>query len=151
MSHYSIRKLIQDTATGLQDDIHYSYGKDTDFNQEQKNRFLLVNTSLLTATAGYRVNNVSNYMKQWTVQMVFYKFDREDSTSEEYSKILDQTDKLVDQFINDLNLYSQDSDSIVIQGVSQQPFVKVMADILTGHMLTFQMLVNDTFDYCKEC
>ena len=151
MSHYSIRKLIQDTATGLQDDIHYSYGKDTDFNQEQKNRFLLVNTSLLTATAGYRVNNVSNYMKQWTVQMVFYKFDREDSTAEEYSKILDQTDKLVDQFINDLNLYSQDSNDIIIQGISQQPFVKVMADILTGHMLTFQMLVNDTFDYCKEC
>jgi len=151
VSHKSIRKLIQDTALGLQDDIHYSYGKTTDFNQEEKKKLLMVNTSLLTASASYRDNNVSNYMKQWTVQMVFYKFDTEDSTAEDYSKILDETDHLVDRFINDLNMFVYDSDKIVITSVSQQAVVKVLADILTGHMLTFQMLVNDDFEYCKEC
>jgi len=151
VSHKSIRKLIEDTARGLQDDIHYSYGRETDFNQEHKHKLLMVNTSLLTATAQYRDNNVSNYMKQWTVQMAFYKFDVEASTAEEYSLILDQTDALVDQFINNLNLYSFKSDDIVLQGMNQQAFIKVLADCLTGHSLTFQMLVNDDFDYCRDC
>lgn len=151
MSHKSIRQLIQDTATGLQDDIHYSYGKTTDFNQEQKNKFLMVNTSPLTASASYRVNGVTNYMKQWGVEIAFYKFDIESSTGEEYALILDQTDSLVDKFINNLNFYSDKSDDILIQGMNQQPFIKATSEILTGHILTFQLLANDDFDYCKEC
>lgn len=151
MSHKSIRQLIQDTATGLQDDIHYSYGKTSDFNQEQKNKFLMVNTSPLTASAAYRNNGVTNYMKQWGVEIAFYKFDKEESTGEEYALILDQTDSLVDKFINNLNFYSLKSDDILVQGMNQQPFVKVTADILTGHILTFQLLANDDFDYCRDC
>ena len=151
MSHKSIRQLLQDTATGLQDDIHYSYGKTTDFNQEQKDKFLMVNTSPLTASAGYRNNNATNYMKQWGVEIAFYKFDTADSTGEEYAVILDQTDALVDKFVNNLNFYSLKSDSIIIQSVNQTPFIKATTDILTGHILTFQLLVNDDFDYCRDC
>lgn len=149
MSHKSIRKLIEDTARSLQDDIQYSYGKDTDFNQEKKKSFTLINTSPLTATPAYRVNGTSNYMKQWNVEMAFYSFDVESSIGSEYSEILDRMDPLVDQFINKLNFFSLKSDSLIIQGINQTPFIKVTADILTGYILTFQLIVNDDFDYCS--
>jgi len=149
VSHLSIRKLLQDTALGLQDNIHYTYGKKTDFNQEQKNKFLMVLCLPLGASAGYRSNNgTTNYMKAWDVIVTFYKHDKERSTPEEYSLILDQTDLLVDQFVNTLNFFSPQSGTLTIQNIRQQAFIKDMADILTGHAVSFQMLVSDNFDYC---
>lgn len=80
--------------------------------------------------------------------MAFYQLDRADSTQDEYAKILDFTDDLVDKFINKLNFYTQESDGIVLTGISQQPFIKVMADFLTGHILTFSIQTEDSFEYC---
>ncbi len=149
MSHKSIRKLIEDTARSLQDDIQYSYGKESDFNQEKKRSTTLINTSPITSTSAYRVNGVFNYMKQWNVEMAFYAIDVESSIGEDYAEILDRLDPLVDQFINRLNSFSSKSDSLVIQGINQTPFIKATADILTGFILTFQIIVNDDFDYCS--
>lgn len=149
MSHKSIRLLIEDTAKSLQDDIQYSYGKDTDFNQEQKRSLTLINTSPLSAVPSYRVNGTFNYMKAWSIEMAFYAIDSPASIGDEYAGILDRMDLLVDQFVNKLNFFSEKSDTLIIQNISQTPFIKATADILTGYILTFQILVNDNFDYCS--
>jgi len=100
----------------------------------------------------YADNNVSNYMKTWSVNMAFYQLDNEGSTQDDYAKILDEMDGYVDNFINKLNFYSLnrkiDSDEIILTSISQPPFIKATADILTGYLLTFQMQVSDQFNYC---
>lgn len=149
MSHKSIRLLLEKTVDSISDDIQYSYGPVTDFNQTRKKGSVLVNTSPLVATASYRVNGVQNYMNLWSVTMAFWKPDK--SSELEYAKILDDTDELVDKFVNELNFYSAQSTQILISAVSKTSFIKATADILTGWSVVFQIDAMDTFDYCREC
>lgn len=150
MSHKSVRELIQDTVTSLADNITFSYGRTSDFNQErEKNLGTLVNLDLMSAIPVFAVDGVSNYTKSWSCSMAFYKYDDKGSTELEYVKILDETDELVDQFINKLNKYSYDADTILISDVNEEPFVKVTAHVLTGHLLRFTIQTQDDFDYCS--
>jgi hypothetical protein len=148
VSHKGIRLLIQDVAKSLGDDIQFTYARTSDFNILRDKRYPFITLDPLTSAAIYAVDNVQNYSKTWACTMAFYEMDKATSTQEEYSKILDSTDVLVDSFINKLNFYSLKSDSIVITNISQNPFIKAMADILTGHILTFNVQVLDTFNYC---
>lgn len=149
MSHKSVRELIQDTVKSLADNITFSYGRTSDFNQQQdKPLGTLVNLDLMSAVPVFSVDGVSNYVKGWSCLMAFYQYDETGSTELEYVKILDETDTLVDQFINKLNKYSYDADTIMIADINEEPFVKTTKDILTGHLLRFTIQTQDTFDYC---
>lgn len=148
MSHKGIRLLIEDVAKSLGDDIQFTYARTSDFNILRDKRYPFITLDPLTSAAGYAVEDVQNYSKTWACTMAFYELDKAASTQEEYSKILDSTDVLVDSFINKMNFYSLKADSIVITNISQNPFIKAMADILTGHILTFNVQVLDTFNYC---
>jgi hypothetical protein len=154
VSHKGIRLLIQDTAQSLGDDIQFTYGRDSDFNVMRDKRYPFITLDLLQSAPAYTDNNVSNYVKTWIVGMAFYQLDKSSSTQDEYALILDEMDSYVDNFINKLNFYSESqsqqitSNEIVITSISQTPFVKALADILTGHILTFRMQVSDQFNYC---
>jgi hypothetical protein len=149
MSHKAIRTLLEETALSLADDIQFSYGTETDFNQSEKKGSILINVAPLVSIPSYTVNGVFNYQKQWNVEMVFYKVDN--SQEIEYTQILDELDELVDRFTNNLNSFQEKSDQIVIQAMNQTPFIKATAEILSGWLLTFQILVMDDFDYCRDC
>lgn len=149
MSHKGIRLLLEKTAESIADDIQFSYATETDFNQSDKKGSILVNVSPLVSVPAYRVNGTSNYMKQWNVEMVFYKPDN--SSALEYKTILDDLDTIVDQFINQLNFKSQKADEITLSAFNQTPFIKATGDILTGWLLTFQILANDDYEYCESC
>ena len=149
MSHKGIRLLLEKTAESIADDIQFSYATETDFNQGKKTGSILVNVSPLVSVPAYRVNGTSNYMKQWNIEMAFYKPDN--SNALEYKTILDDLDTIVDQFINQLNFKSQKADEITLSAFNQTPFIKATSDILTGWLLTFQILANDDYDYCLDC
>jgi hypothetical protein len=149
VSHKAIRTLLEETALSLADDIQFSYGTETDFNQSEKKGSILINVAPLVSVPTYTVNGVFNYQKQWNVEMVFYKVDN--SQEIEYTQILDELDELVDRFTNNLNSFQEKSDQIVIQAMNQTPFIKATAEILSGWLLTFQILAMDDFDYCIEC
>jgi predicted RNA-binding protein with PIN domain len=83
------------------------------------------------------------------VEMVFYKPDN--SREITYTQILDELDDYVDRFVNNLNTFQMKSDQITLSSMNQQPFIKATADILTGYLLTFQILAMDSFDYCRDC
>lgn len=150
MSHKGLRKLLQDTAQKLGDDILVVYGKDTDFNQMRDKRYKAINISPLVAGAEFAVDGVTNYSKTWQVSMAFYELDNAASVQEEYTKILDEIDSLVDKFVVNLNFYTQTSDGILISSITQTPFIKAMADILTGYILTFSVQLTDDFNYCES-
>lgn len=80
--------------------------------------------------------------------MAFYGLDTAGSTQDEYEKILDSLDDLVDKFLNKLNFYSSKSDVITVASINQTAFVKATSAVLTGFTLTFQLQQADDFNYC---
>lgn len=149
MSHKGLRKLLENTAQSLGDDILVKYGKDTDFNQMKDKRYKAINISPLRKTAEFAVDGVMNYSNTWAVSIAFYDLDKEGSIQEQYAKTLDEIDVLVDTFIAKLNFFTVNSDGILISSISVDPFIKATADILTGYILAFNVQLTDDFNYCN--
>jgi hypothetical protein len=151
MSHKGIRLLIEKTAKSLGDDIQFTYARASDFNQLRNKRYPFISLGLLTANSSYAVNNAQNYTKVWSCNMSFFELDKAASIENEIALILDETDVLVDTFINRINFYttSQEGD-IIITAINQTPFVKETADILTGQLLSFNIQVPDNWNYCEN-
>ena len=145
MSHKSLRTLIEATVKSIIDDVQYSYGEETDFNQTRKKGVIMVNLSPLVANSVFADNNVLNYSKGWNIQMAVYKHDKQNSLN--YYELLDETDDFIDRFVNKLNL----TETLTISGINQTPFIKALADILTGHLLTMTVTLNDNWNYCEDC
>lgn len=149
MSHKSVRLLIEGTAKSLADNIQFTYARTSDFNMMRDKKYPFITLDPLNATPQFTDTGVT-YIKAWSCNMAFYQLDKEGSSQDEYAVILDEMSLYVDKFINKLNLYSTDADTIVIQNVSQTAFIKATADILTGYLLTFTLLAQDDFDYCAD-
>lgn len=157
MSHKAVRELIRDTALGLQDNINFGYGRGSDFNQIKNNRYPYIWLDPLISTLGINEDNLIN-SETYSISLVFYKFDKPDSTEKEYQLLLDETDKLVQGFIRKLNEdlvngfdtpKTLRTHNTAITNIAKQPVIKVMADCLTGWILTFDFTVPDQFDYCS--
>jgi len=151
MSHKGVRLLIEDVAKSLADDMQFTYARTSDFNVLRDKRYPFIALDPLTAVPTYAVNNSSNYVKRWSAQMAFYQLDYESSDQTQYAKILDEMDAYVDQFLNKLNLYAfnrEEASEILLTSISQTPFIKATADILTGYLLTFTIETPDDFNYC---
>ncbi len=149
MSHKGIRFLIENTAKSLGDDIQFTYARKSDFDVMRDKRYPFISLDPLRATPTYAVNNTQNYVKTWIAEMAFYELDNMDSIGDDYAKILDDVDVLVDSFIQKLNFFSGNHD-IILTSFSQEPFIKATADILTGYTLTLQIQVPDNWDYCAD-
>lgn len=132
------------TVKSLHDSIQYWYAEETTFNQAEKKDFILVNGTLMPATGVFSVNDVQNHIKTWTIRLMWAKFDTEDSI--DYYVIHDELDPLCDRFLRQLNK----EDLLIIIGNSQRPFVKELADILTGYIQEVQVRVPDDLP-CDEC
>lgn len=148
--HRGVRLLIEAVAKSLADDIQFTYGRTSDFNQMTDKKYPFITLDPLQATPQYATNGTTNYMKAWVCNMAFYELDQKGSTQEEYTPILDEMDSYVDKFLNKLNFYTDNSDTLLLQGINQQPFVKATADVLTGYILTFTLFAQDNFEYCVD-
>lgn len=157
MSHKAVRDFISDKAKALGDNIKFGYGKASDFNQIKDKKYPYVWLDPLSSS----VNPDENFVETYNINLVFYKFDAPDSTQDEYKLILDQCDKLVQEFLRRIDedldediteqslterFYSQ---NIGISGITKTPVIKVTADCLTGFTLNLSLTVPDTFNYCS--
>lgn len=152
MSHRSVVQLLEDTARSLSDSVLIGYGRRTDFNQKQNKSHQCIWFLPLTASPGFAVNDVENYLKRWNVIVVFLEKDTTDSKEDEYKPILDTTDNLVDRFVIALNNWHlNNSDTVgatTLTGFQQSPLFKDNSDIFTGWILSFTLTVPDDFNYC---
>jgi hypothetical protein len=125
----------------------------TEFNQRRDKGDLFIWLLPLTASPQFTNNNsTENYQKAWNCSVVFLHKDTTDSVETEYADIWDVTDNLADKFVNRLNDWSMKATdtvgAVTLQGFQQTPFLKDDADIYSGWVLTFQMVVSDDFEYC---
>jgi hypothetical protein len=159
MSHKAVREFIGDIARSLRDDVKFGYGRSSDFNQIKDKKFPYIWLDPLSSTTEINTDAGYTISETYTCNLVFYRFDSPDSTENQYKLILDETDKLVQEFIrktnDDLTAYTELSNTLnthntSISAISKQAVIKVMTDCLTGWVLTFNLTVPDTFDYCSE-
>jgi hypothetical protein len=157
MGHKDVRLFIQDVAESLRTDVKFGYGRASDFNQikDKQYPYIWLDPLISSMTLG---EDGLNFTESYTVSLSFYKFDEMDSTEDEYKVILDDVDTLVQKFIRKINenLENDYSGDMVlttwntrVENINKQPFIKVMADVLTGFILTFDFVVPDNFEYCK--
>jgi hypothetical protein len=150
MSHHSVKTLLLDVAKNLADNMQVGYGRRSEFNMIANKRYPYIWLLPLSASGMTRTNPTRT--KTWNVAIVFLNQDNADANEKQSELILDQMDEFVDRYVRDLDEWYQRSSDIIgaitLQNDSQQPFYKDEADIHTGWLLTFQMVVSDDFEYC---
>ena len=152
--HQSVRELIEEKALGAGTDIQFGYGRGSDFNIIKDKAYPYIWLDPLNSTIVINEDNMT-ISETYSVNLIFYKFDSPDSTQDDYKLLLDQTDVIVHQFIRDLqnDLLNDDdtltltSNNVLIGSITKTPFIKQMADCLTGFSLSFSLTVPDNFDY----
>lgn len=152
--HEQLVSLIEQIVRTLADNIAFGYARESDFNVQNDVSLPYILLDPPTASSSFAVNNVYSLSKVWTVSMAFYQKDREDSTGDQYKKILDQMDVYVTRFVLALNeqyitleqTQALNTGNIIIQGINQSPFIKTTSQILTGWLLTFQVVVPDIYE-----
>ena len=135
--------MFKDIVSRLGNGVRFGYGKTTDFNQSNIDKDDIVWMDPLNKSYDFTLQ--TTLTSQWTVDLLFYGSDQEDSCEEDYSRILGRMDTLAESFIHQLH----QTEYVVISGVNQTNFIKATADILTGWRLTFTLQVPDNFDYCS--
>lgn len=153
MSHKSVVSLIEDVSKSLSDAVQFGYGRRSDFNSLRDKAEQIIWLLPLNATPTFNNNgNTETFQKTWNIILVFLAIDKTDSNHDDYKKILDSMDELLDKFIIRLNDYSMNSHDVVgavtLRNFQQLNQIKGDADILTGWILSFQMTVSDDFNYC---
>lgn len=153
MGHKSVVQLINDTVKSLSDNIQFGYGRRSDFDVIKSKSFPMIWLLPLTANPSYVSIEVENYQKTWNVIILFLQADEAGSDEDDYKPILDEMDDLVDKFVNRLNdFYLKGTDEVgplTLRNINQTPFFKSDASINTGWLVSFQMVVSDSFEYCS--
>jgi hypothetical protein len=150
--HESVRLFLRDIVKSLRDDILFTYSRQSDFNSTKDKNNVCVHLDPLSGTPQIVDTSIhTNY----SVAMLFYKQGDKADTEEQFVPILDDTAEILEKFLRKLNRYDDEqdgeitSDLIQILNIRQEPAIKVLSDVFTGWILTFNLVVPDTFDYCS--
>jgi hypothetical protein len=158
MGHKDVRLFIQDIAESLRDDVKFGYGLISDFNQIRDKEYPYIWLEPLRSTVTIAEDNIG-FFETYSIGLLFYKFDEMDSTEEQYKLILDDVDDLVQRFIRKIHEDNKDDYNTPIklttwntriENINKQTAIKVLADVLTGFGLTFDLTVPDQFNYCAD-
>lgn len=156
MSYEAVRVLIEDTVKSIDDSIMFAHARASDFNSigtSKDKRVHLDPMKPLTQPG----SSERSATKTFSISMVFYKLDELQGSEEETTKILDEMDVLSDTFIHKLNMFTlaYESDEVssssteIVNMQPKNPVIKVTKDCCTGFVLSFSLIVPDTFDYCS--
>lgn len=157
MSHRAVREFLKAKAEAVSDAVKFGYGRSSDFNKIKNKKYPYIWLDPLNSTLLINEEGMIN-AETYSVNIVIYKLDNPDSTEDEYKLILDDTDKILNDFIRKVNEDLEENYQTPVRlqgyntqlsGISKQPFIKTTADVLTGWILSFELTVPDTFDYCE--
>jgi hypothetical protein len=152
MLYESLYNLLESVSNDLPFDNEFQHGRGSDINIfADNNRDFLIWLSPMRSTGTFP-NQGNRLFNTYNVELAFYHRDEGSSTNEVTRNILELTDKASIQYLLDLNqsIESTDTiqDSVTIESISREPFIKVSSHILTGILLTFRITLPDDFKYC---
>lgn len=150
--HESVRLFLRDIVKSLRDDIQFTYSRQTDFNSIADKNNVCVHLDPLSGTPQIVDTSINT---NYSVAMLFYKQGEKGDTEEQFVPMLDDTAEILEKFLRKLNRYGDDeegditTDVIQILSIRQEPAIKVLVNVFTGWILTFNLVIPDTFDYCS--
>jgi hypothetical protein len=139
MTRKEVKEFIQAGAETLQ--IPFDTGRISEFNSNRSNTYPFV--FLETLTAQTTLSNslpTDNYL----VKIHVLSKDWIDSSNEEYEELIDIADKVAQDLVKIYNDILEHFNLVTINGISRVPFIKKHADCLTGVLLTFNLIAQDT-------
>lgn len=156
MSYQAVRVLLEDTIKSIDDSVMFAHARASDFNSigsGNEKRVHLDPMKPLTEPGTAEKNST----KTFSIKMIFYKLDSLQGAEEETTKIQEEMDVLSDKFIHKLNLFTLNYESEevssdtteIVNMQPKEPIIKVTASCMTGFILSFGLVVPDTFDYCS--
>jgi hypothetical protein len=139
MTRPEVKDFIESGAQLLQ--IPFDTGRITEFNSARSNTYPFVFLETLSAQT-----TLSNSIPTDTYAVKIYVLskDRIDSSNSEYEELIDQADVIAQKLVKRYNDILSNYNLVTITGISRVPFIKKHADCLTGVLLSFNLLSQDT-------
>lgn len=155
MNHKAVRDLLSDTSKSLDPSVSFGYGRLSDFNKIRDKKYPYIWSDVVSGSGSYTENAI-NLTKTYGVTLSFLDKDETANDQEQTNPILDAMSNLSDGFINKLNLSDFDETELAtltamiqITNITHTRVIKDHADILSGWVVSFNLITPDDFDYCS--
>jgi len=139
MTRAEVKEFIQSGAELLQ--IPFDTGRISEFNSNRTNTYPFV--FLETVSAQTTLTN-SLPTDTYAIKIHVLSKDWMDSSNQEYESLIDQADIVAQKLIKRYNDILSNYNLVTINSISRVPFIKKHADCLTGVLLSFNLLTQDT-------
>lgn len=139
MTRSEVKEFIQSGAELLQ--IPFDTGRISEFNSNRSNTYPFV--FLETVSAQTTLTN-SLPTDTYAIKIHVLSKDWIDSSNQEYESLIDNADIVAQKLIKRYNDILSNYNLVTINSISRVPFIKKHADCLTGVLLSFNLLTQDT-------
>lgn len=155
MNHKAVRDLLNDTLKSLDPSVSFGYGRLSDFNKIRDKKYPYVWSDVVSRADSY-TDNAINLTNTYTVTLSFLDKDETANDENQTNPILDAMSNLSESFIHKLNLSDFDESELAtltsmiqITNIQHTRVIKDHADILSGWVVSFNLITPDDFDYCS--
>lgn len=153
MLYENLYNLMSDTASELPFDVDFHQGEGYDINPFNLTKSVLIWVSPFRRSATF-VSSGNRLLSNINIEVAFYQSSFKDATADESREILQQTDKVLHEYLIRLNSKIVDlvtaSYDIELQGINVTPFTKITSHVLTGQLATLTIVLPDDFKYCCD-
>lgn len=139
MTRAEVKEFIQSGAELLQ--IPFDTGRISEFNSNRTNTYPFV--FLETVSSQTTLTN-SLPTDTYAIKIHVLSKDWIDSSNADYEALIDQADIVAQRLIKRYNDILSNYNLVTINSISRVPFIKKHADCLTGVLLSFNLLTQDT-------
>lgn len=121
--------------------IPFDTGRISEFNSNRSNTYPYVWLETMSATTSL-LNSIPT--DTYVVKLHILSKDSIDSSNSDYESLIDEADQVARRLIKRYNDILNEYTLVTISNISRVPFIKKHADCLTGVLLTFNLIVQDT-------
>lgn len=144
----AVRELFNNVVDNLDAHLGFDFGERPDMNKFNAEKILDIVWMLPMTYSGEFPQNMK-LMKTYAVVLYFCRQDQEDSSNDQRRDIIEAMDKNVEQFLIKLKFtldgLAHDHE---LNAISVEPFFIQTDDILTGKAVSFNLVIQDDFEYC---
>ena len=160
MNYLALYDYLKDITQSLDLTVKFFHGRKELLNLTDNNKPVYVYSLPFISSGGYTTSQQAD--ENWQVNLFVYQQDQPDSgidqndqvSMQAEARILSITKQVVDKivhYVND-NTISEDleyaSEFITVTSFNCQPVIRDTAQMLTGWLVTLNLKVDDSFDYC---
>ena len=139
MTRTEVKEFIQSGPELYQ--IPFDTGRITEFNSNRYNTYPFVWLETVSATTNL-INSIPT--DTYSIRLHILSKDWIDSANSDYESLIDEADQIARRLVKRYNDILNNYNLVTISNISRVPFIKKHADCLTGVLLTFNLITQDT-------